>query len=109
MENIHDLNSNLIGCDGFGKVRKIKGIKTENPDHYYYYIDHYWSKSTEEFVNKLVKGDVLYGFNNKENNLKRIRIYFLYNNITEEKINYIENGTKYNLTKYRLMLKNNTD
>ena len=102
----HGLNPNLIGCDGFGNIRKINGIRTNETDHYYYYIDHYWSKSTKEFVDKLMKGDVFLGYKNKQNNLNRIKMYFSYNDITEEKINYIENRTKYNLTEYRLMIKN---
>lgn len=103
--NIHNINDKLIGCDGFGRIKEIKGIKTDQPDYHYYYIDHYWSKSTEEFVNKLMKGDVIYGSNHKKNILNKIDIYFNYNNITEERINYIENKTKYNLTKYRLLAK----
>ena len=81
-------------------------MRTNKTDHYYYYIDHYWSKSTEEFVNKLMKGDVILGYKTKQNNLNRIKMYFTYNKITKEKLNYIENRTKYNLTKYRLMIKN---
>ena len=107
IESPHELNSKLIGCDGFGKIIEHKGMKTKSPDHYYYYIDHYWSKSTEEFVSKLIKGDVVLGYENKENNLHRIRTYFKYNKITKEKIDYIENRTKYNLTKYRIMIKDN--
>ena len=98
----HDLNKDLIGCDGFGKYIKFPSNKT---DHYYYYIDHYWSKSTEEFVNKLMKGDVILGYKNKQNNMERINMYFKYNKITKEKIDYIEKRTKYNLTKYRSMIK----
>ena len=107
---IHELNDELIACDGFGKFVSSKGIKTTNTDHYYNYIDHYWSKSTEEFVNKLMRGDPDFGSNLKRvknNNLLRINIYFVYNKITKEKIDYIENRTKYNLTKFRLILKNN--
>ena len=85
--NIHYINSNLISCDGFGKIQKIYGIKTNESDHFFYYIDHYWSKSTEEFVNKLLKGDVVLGYNNRENNMKRIRMYFSYNKITEDRVN----------------------
>jgi len=107
LEDIHTINDGLVGCDGFGRIKKIQGFKIDQPDHYYYYIDHYWSKSTEEFVNKLMRGDGMYGYDTKKNNLKRIRIYFSFNNITEEKINYIENRTRYNLTKYKLMINNN--
>ena len=103
INNVHYLNSKLTSCDGFGKIKEVQGIETNESDHYYYYIDHYWSKSTEEFINKLIKGDVALGnitypFNGK------IDIYFAINDITLEKINYIENMTKSNLTKYRLML-----
>ena len=54
-----------------------------------------------------MKGDVnLRKTEIKKNNLNRIRDYFIYNKITKEKLDYIENRTKYNLTKYRLMIKN---
>ena len=99
----------MISCDGFGKIQKIYGIKTNESDHFFYYIDHYWSKSTEEFVNKLLKGDVVLGYNNRENNMKRIRMYFSYNKITEDRVNYIENRTQYNLTEYRMLLKNDSE
>ena len=32
-------------------------------------------------------------------------MYFSYNEITENKINYIENITKFNLTKYRIKIR----
>ncbi len=102
INNVHYLNSKLISCDGFGKIKEVQGISTNESDHYYYYIDHYWSKSTEEFINKLVRGDValgnIYPYNGK------IDIYFAINDITLNKINYIENKTKYNLTKFKLMV-----
>ena len=102
--NIHNLNSKLIGCNGFGDIENITYTKTDKPDHYYYYIDHYYSKSTEEFVKKLTKGDVAKGYKNHKYNLHRIKNYFSYNKITKEKIDYIENKTKYNLSKYRLLI-----
>ena len=103
MDN-HIINSDFLGCNGFGKNQTLDGIRSFQTDHHYYYIDHYWSKSTEEFVNKLLRGDAILGFNNISNNLRRISMYFSINNITLEKINYIENRTNYNLTKYRLKI-----
>lgn len=100
----HYLNPNLIVCNGFGKIIKFSGGKTNETDHFYYYIDHYWSKSTEEFVDKLMRGDAILGNKNKQNNLNRINMYFKYNNITLEKINYIESRTKYNLNNYKLFI-----
>ncbi len=106
IQNIHILNPKLISCDGFGKIKEVQGITTNESDHYYYYIDHYWSKSTEEFVHKLMKGDVAVGNNNTQQSLKKLNIYFAINQITLNKINYIEKKTKFNLTKFRLMLNN---
>ena len=107
IHNIHVLNSSLISCDGFGNIKKVHSIITDKPDHYYYYIDHYWSKSTEEFVNKLIRGSVALG-KNSSLYIGRINIYFKLCDITIEKINYIENKTNVNLTRFKLLLKNNT-
>lgn len=104
INDVHVLNSSLIGCDGFGNIKQPIDRFTNESDHYYYYIDHYFSKSTEEFVNKLIKGSVALGHNYDYG--YRIRIYFSINDITLDKIIYIENRTKYNLTKYRQKLKN---
>ena len=107
IHNVHVLNKTLRSCDGFGKKKEVNGIITNESDHYYNYIDHYWSKSTEEFMNKLLRGDVVLG-NATSHFLKSIGKYFYFSNITFEKIDYIENRTKLNLTKYRLLLMNNT-
>jgi len=83
--NPHDLNPALIGCNGFGKIENTSLI-TNSPEFYYYYIDHYYSKSTEEFINKITKGDVNHGLSNDGINLFKIKAYFSYNKITKEKI-----------------------
>ena len=104
IQDTHILNSKLIPCDGFGKIKEIQTIITNESDHYYYYIDHYYCKSTEEFVHKLLRGSVAYG-NNTDHYMRRIFVYFSMNNLTEEKINYLEDRTKLNLTIYRHRLK----
>ena len=71
---------------------------TEN-DYNYYYIDHYYSKSTEEFIDKLNKGDAM--FRSIGYALHRINKYFLQSDFTEEKRLMIENRTGYNLTKFK--------
>ena len=43
----------------------------KNTDFENYYIDHYYSKSVEEFVKKVNKGD---GFYEKKTNYKKHRI-----------------------------------
>ena len=50
IECVHTLNHKLKTCDGFGHPKQIDGIITKNADFEYYYIDHYYSKSTEEFI-----------------------------------------------------------
>ena len=84
---VHRLNKNLATCDGFGRRTHLKGAGTSFLDYKYYYIDHYFCKSTEEFVNKINKGDVLY---NQDNFIERIKVYFGYNKATNEKIDYFK-------------------
>ena len=105
LQNIHIINPNLISCNGFGVIKEVQDIFTDDSDHYYYYIDHYFCKSTEEFVNKIMRGSVSVGLNKISHTMNRINVYFDVCEITTEKINYIENKTKLNLTKFRMKLK----
>ena len=97
------------GCDVFGKyvhptIRLRIGKKIKKTD---IYIDHYCFKSTEEYINKINKGDARAGYN-KRNKMHKIKLYFKYNNITLEKINYIAKKTHLNLTKFKSMLNKDT-
>jgi hypothetical protein len=94
---VHTINPKLKSCDGFGNPKEHLGIETNDSDLEYYYIDHYYSKSTEEFINKLNKGDALF----IDNRMDRIETYFSQNEVTNEKIDYFENSTGLNLTKFR--------
>lgn len=100
--SIHNLDDNLKSCDGEGKFTDNKFF-TEQPDYINNYIDHYCFKSTEEFVNKINRGDVVFG-KNKEKIYQKIEQYFQLNDITLKKIDYIEKMTKLNLSKYRKAL-----
>ena len=105
----HWLNRGLKkGCNVFGKfvhpTGKCRLGKHINlPEHRLYYIDHYCFKSTEEYINKINKGDGEFGFKRRIKRHK-INLYFGYNNITLEKINYIENKTHLNLKRFKLKL-----
>lgn len=103
INNVHQLNEKLEGCNGFGERQKIYYSKSHGADYSYYYIDHYYSKSLSEFVEKINKGDV---FHSQKEWFKMLRIdqYFSVNQLSLEKINYLENHTKLNLTKYRTKL-----
>ena len=89
--NFHCISDNLQTCDGFGIKRKAL-----QKDYNYYYFKHYYCKSTEEFIEKLKKGDVY-----KLPNHIKIQFYFGYNKITLEKLNYIERQTRMNLSLYK--------
>ena len=102
IECVHTLNHKLKSCDGFGNPKEIEGIITRPADFEYYYIDHYYCKSTEEFINKVNRGDALYGY---VNIIDRIKTYFAYNEITLKKIELIENGTGQNLSEIKILIK----
>ena len=40
INDTHILNSQLISCDGFGKIKEVQSIVTNESDHYYYYFFH---------------------------------------------------------------------
>ena len=83
----HTLVKNIQRCNGFGNIIKIENnrINCKVPDFKYFYIDHYYSKSTEEFINKINKGDGIFS-EDIQNKYNRIKIYFRFNKITKEKI-----------------------
>ena len=89
--NVHCISFKLKTCDGFGIERTIL-----KPDYRFFFFNHYYCKSTEEFVEKLNKGDVNY-IKKKQ----KISFYFGYNKITYEKLNYIENKSGENLSIFR--------
>jgi len=97
----HLLNKNLTACDGFGKKSKVNKIESLNPDYEHNFIRHYYSKTVQEFIDKINRGDLLRG-NNKKIIEWSIEKFFLINKITIEKIKYIQKylGKEYNLTKY---------
>jgi len=88
--NFHCISDNLKTCDGFGIEREFL-----KPDYKYYYFKHYYCKSTEEFIEKLKKGDVFI-----VKNEFKIKFYFGYNKITLKKLNYIKKETGENLSEY---------
>jgi hypothetical protein len=104
--NVHFGNSKNRNCNSFGHSNKYKIRYATEPDYKYYYIDHYYSKSTEEFIYKINnKGSCLPLKNSKryKNFLYgRIRKYFRENEITLKKIQMIEKGTGLNLYKYKI-------
>ena len=105
--NNHFLSKKLKACNGFGNSSKATE-KTSKPDYENYYINHYFGKSTEEFANKIIRGDILRGTHRHINNLQ-VYLYFTINEITEEKLKYLEKalGSRVNLGKYWKILNQN--
>ena len=102
INHLHTCNNKLINCNGFGHKNKIRSIFATERDFKYYYIDHFYSKSTEEFINKLKRGDLYKTSNNYL--LHKIKKYYLQSNLTKEKIEFIENRTGFDLSKYKKIL-----
>lgn len=98
-------NTSLITCNGFGQKIEQIGFNTNKTDFDYNYVDHFFCKSTEEFVNKLAKGDALLVEKNALYNYKIIRIkrYFFYNDFTMKKLQILEKGLKINLEEFKNM------
>ena len=67
-------------------------------DYHKSYIIHFKYKSTEEYINKLKRG---YDWENKAFIDLRIKEYFEDNNVTLEKIEYMQKELKMNLSKYK--------
>ena len=97
--NIHRGDENLKNCNGFGHTNSLKSIYAFENDDKYYYIDHYYSKSTEEFIEKLIKNDLVH--TSDKYKIFRIRKYFAQSQITKEKLDFIENRTRLNLKEFR--------
>jgi hypothetical protein len=102
IDNIHTCNGNITNCNGFGHKNKINLIYSTEPDKEYYYIDHFYSKSTEEFINKVKRGNPC--IVPKDYDMERIQKYFNQSDITKDKIELIEKRTGYNLSSYKQML-----
>ena len=88
MQSCHLLDGNLKRCNGFGNIITTHKIFCKTPDYKYNYIDHFQFKSTEEFVQKVKKGDGRF-INSDRIKYRRVWEYFSINRITLFKIKYI--------------------
>ena len=98
----HLLNGKLKSCNGFGEKGLNKNLfLSSNPDYEFNFIRHYYTKSAQEFIEKLNRGDLLRG-NNKRVIDWAIFKFFYINKITLKKIEYIQKhlGNKYKLEQY---------
>ena len=97
-----------ITCNNIGQIIKYEYMNFEGYERINIkkaYIIHFNYKSTEEFINKFKRGySNWFGkeYNNFLNN--KIEDYFRDNKITKQKIDFIENELKLNLSYYRKKL-----
>ena len=97
---LHNLTPRLKSCDGFGNKSNLIGIQNLNPDFKRNYINHYYGKSIQEFVEKIKRGSAAIGLTNTSI-MAKVNRYFEIYNATEKKINYIEKETGLNLSRYK--------
>ena len=102
--NNHVINLNMEGCNGYGNKITIEGIHTNNPDNKNFYFDHYFFKSSEEYLNKLARGSCYWG-NLRKINFDWLNKYLMNNEISIEKINFFEKKTSINLSAFRNKIK----
>lgn len=101
-----DNKTTLRTCNGFGNFMTPYHFHTNITDYKLYYVDHFFCKSTEEFINKLARGDILVTGKALENyKLQRIKRFFKYNNITFEKVTMIEKVLNINLNNIKKKIK----
>ena len=100
INNQHVINKKYKACNGFGHfINERKKIF----DYKYYYWDHFYFKSTEEFIEKINRGDCLFK-QNKRLKFSKIQVYFSFNKITKEKIKLFEQKTGVNLDYFKKKL-----
>ena len=105
VENMHTITEKFINCNGYGNKNKTDIFFSTEPDYDNYYINHYYSKSTEEFINKINRGDAF--STDIKYIMQRVEKYFNQSIMTLEKIEMIEKGIKLNLSKFKNLLNNN--
>ena len=88
-QQAHIITESVKGCNGFGKkINFDEEFYLKNSDSKYYYIDHFYSKSLEEFINKIKRGFASNG-KNEITKLFKIIKYFSINKLRNNKFLYI--------------------
>ena len=94
----HIITDSIKACNGFGKEINLDDeFYLPNSDAKYNYIDHFYTKSVEEFVNKIKRGSAV-NANNKKFKLFRIIRFFSINKLRNNKYKYIIQNLGINFT-----------
>ena len=94
----HIITDSVNACNGFGKeINLDEEFYLPNSDANYNYIDHFYTKSVEEFVNKIKRGSAV-NANNEKFKLFRIIRFFSINKLRNIKYKYIIHNLGINFT-----------
>ena len=80
-----------INCRPDGKIERNYFSR---PQYSIAYLKHYITKSTEEFINRLNRGDVRFNATAKYIKYRIFNYYFIFNKITKEKLNLFKQRLK---------------
>ena len=83
----HTPNLEVITCDSMGNIQKNLKEAIKPPQHKYAYLMHFNTRSTEEYVEKCKRG---YPGKRAADVFTKVKLYFLMNRFTEEKLQYFE-------------------
>lgn len=81
--NPHFCNCQLTCTTTSGNICESTSPFVEPPEHDYAVINHYFTKSTEEYIEKMKKGSA-------DGQIKTINMYFNFNKKTQEKIDFFK-------------------
>ena len=88
-------------CDSLGNHVSYAVWEIDPPHYEYAYLKHYFSKSSEEYANKLLRGDIAFIKNNNSEFYQRaLDRYFTINNFSMEKVSLFEKKLNVSLKKY---------
>ena len=91
----HIITDVVKACNGFGKEIELDDdYYMNNADSKHYYIDHFYTKSVEEFVNKINRGSAVNG-NSGFFQFFRIIRFFHINQFKKAKLDYILKNMKF--------------
>ena len=100
----YKLSNGIKGCNGLGQEPNFIGLNMEEEDFENNYIEHYFYKCLDEYIEKLNSKDLDSQFKKKS-----IEKYFKINELSYElvyeRIVYLESRTGLNLSEYHQLLK----
>ena len=99
--NAHQPNISLVKfCDADGNIENFRDGYLGSPKFKYCHLNHYSLKTIEEYMRKFKRGN----FGVKYNFDYRLKVFFKYDKITNEKLDIVEKTLNYNCSEFRKYL-----